>query len=102
MLSLPTKEAQKGRIVIEDVDAQVFEGLLRFIYTGQIQPELLDDKAEKLYCAADKYNVQDLLLICETHLLQNVNVENALVMYDLAQRRPESLLAKKSSEIIAR
>ena len=102
MLTLPTKEAEKGRIVIKDVDSDVFEGLLHFIYAGQIEPELLEEKGEELYCAADKYNVQDLLLICESHLLKNVKVENALVMYDLAQRHPESLLAKKSSEIIAR
>ena len=84
------------------LDAHVFKGLLRFIYTGQTDSTLLEDHAEALYCAADKYNVEDLLLICETHLLKNVRVENALVMYDLAQRHPDSLLSKKSSEIIAR
>ena len=102
MLTHPTKEAEKGRIVITEVNSEVFEGLLRFIYTGKIETALLDEHGEALYRAADKYNVEDLLLICENHLLNNVKVENAMVMYDLAQCRPESLLAKKSSEIIAR
>ena len=102
MLTLPTKEAEEGQIAIKDVDARVFEGLLRFIYTGQIEPELLDEPGEELYRAADKYDIRDLLQVCEVHLLKQVKVKNALVMYDLAQSRPKSLLAKKSSEIISR
>ena len=102
MMTHATKEADEGQIVIQDVDAPVFEGLLRFIYTGQVESELLEEKGEELYRAADKYDVKDLLQVCEAHLLNQVKVENALVMYDLAQSRPKSLLAKKSSEIISR
>ena len=102
MLSHPTKEAEDGRIVIKDVNAEVLEGLLKFIYTGEIEATFLDEHGEALYQAADKYDVEALLVLCENHLLKNVSFENALVMYDLAQSRPESSLAKKSSEIIAR
>ena len=101
MLTHPTNEADTGRIVITDVNARIFEGLLRFIYTGQLKPGFLEDYAEDLFCAADKYDVQDLLSLCEARLLGNVKAENALVMFDLAQRRPESRLAKKCYEIIS-
>ena len=97
MLTLSTIEAKEGQIVIMDMDAWVFEGLLRFIYTDQIEPELLQEQGEELYRAAEKYDIKDLLQVCKFHLLNQVKVANALVMYDLAHSRPTSLLAKKTS-----
>ena len=58
MLTLSTIEAKEGQIVIMDMDAWVFEGLLRFIYTDQIEPELLQEQGEELYRAAEKYDIR--------------------------------------------
>ena len=97
----PTEEAEKGRIIIKDVDADVMKELLKFMYTAQIHPEFLKKHCEALWRAADKYDVEGVLLLCQRQLLKNVTNENAVVMYDLAGN-PESLLAKKSIEIISK
>ena len=101
MLTHKCEEAEKGRIIIEDVDAQVFEQLLKFMYAGRIEPGFLDQHGEALYRAADKYDVGDLIRLCEKHLIKTITMENALVVYDLAGSRPDSALAKKSFEVIS-
>ena len=94
-------EAEKRQITIDDTDVGVLEQILNFMYTGgRIQPQVLQAHAEELYRAAAKYFIEGLVQLCGDYLLQNVKVENALVMYDLAQCRPKSFLAVKSLHII--
>ena len=103
MLSHPTEEAEKGRIPVKDVDPEVLEQMLKFMYTDQVEPEILGLSAEELYRAADKYGMEKLIRLCEDFLLEHVTVPNALVMYDLAVgSRPDSFLAKRSLRIISR
>ena len=102
MLSQPTEEAEKGRIIVKDVDPEVLKQMLEFMYTDEVGPKILGEIAEELYRAADKYGMEKLLRFCEDYLLDNITASNALVMYDLAVgSRPDSLLANKSRRIIS-
>ena len=102
MLIHPTEEADKGRIIIQDVNAEVFEQVLKFMYTDQIGPEVDGKFVEEMYRVADKYDIRPLMELCEDRLLKDVAVGNALLMYDLAGSHPGSTLAKKSLEIISK
>lgn len=72
------REAETGRVVIEDVRADIFKQLLHFIYSGRIGTPLNEVTAQPLFLAADKYDVSDLKDDCVDFLLTCVRVDNAL------------------------
>ncbi|XP_065203413.1 protein roadkill-like [Planococcus citri] len=63
MLQHEMKENQLNRIVIEDIDENTFLEALRFIYTGKVQN--IETIAFKLLPVADRYDLQELKLMCE-------------------------------------
>jgi speckle-type POZ protein len=71
---------------VDDVDAEVFKTLLRFIYTDS--PPLLDraTAAEKLLVAADRYRLDKLKLVCEEALCRHVGVDSVAATLVLAER----------------
>lgn len=78
MFEYPTKENLTHRVVIEDVEPDVFQELLRFIYTGRVSMGKMDKFAAKLHTAADKYMLDHLKFACENHLIQRMSPENCL------------------------
>ena len=69
------KEKQEGIAVIKDIEADVFEKLLYFIYTGEVDFQFKEIHA--LMVAADMYNVATLKEECEQYLSRNVTLEEA-------------------------
>uniref|UniRef100_A0A0P5SME4 Btb/poz domain-containing protein n=1 Tax=Daphnia magna TaxID=35525 RepID=A0A0P5SME4_9CRUS len=70
-------ENQKKVVLIKDIEANVFEELLCFIYTGNFSVTNVD--VAKLLVAADKYAVETLKEECAMYLANNLTVENALL-----------------------
>ncbi|XP_044019424.1 speckle-type POZ protein-like B [Aphidius gifuensis] len=68
------KENQKNEVVIEDIDEDVFEEFLHFIYTGE-SPNI-NKMPMKLLAVAEKYQVDCLKNICEEILCETINSEN--------------------------
>ena len=77
-----TKEHEDNYVNIEDIDSDVFDVFLRFIYSGQV--DHLDEMCLDLLVAADKYDVQPLKEICVQHMTKNISVENAVDVLALA------------------
>ena len=77
-------EHQNNRVIIEDVDADVFEELMTYIYSGQLPH--LKEMVSDLLAVADKYSILPLLEICMTDLLKNMSVDDAAATYVLADR----------------
>ena len=73
-----TKEQQSGQVNIEDIDTNVFEEFLRFIYTGDVRH--LPEIAEDLLAVADKYQVQSLKYTCIAQMLESLSADNATRM----------------------
>lgn len=63
-------------ISVEDIEPDVFQDVLRFIYTGQVQA--LKTLGYDLLAAAEKYALNDLKSICEHHLCGHTTKETAL------------------------
>ena len=78
MFQHPTKENLTNRIVIEDIEPEVFDLLLRFIYTGRVQFDKLETMAAALFISADKYLLDQLKRTCENHLLHHMSPANCL------------------------
>ncbi|XP_033227370.1 TD and POZ domain-containing protein 4-like [Belonocnema kinseyi] len=73
MLSLPMKETLTGIVEIEDLKSEVFEEMLRFIYTNEFDAEG-DYHLKEMMVAADKYEIDDLKSKCEDILAERLSV----------------------------
>ena len=58
MFASGMKEAETGKVRIEDVDARTFQNLLKFLYTGTLGTSAID---KELFRMADKYQVETLI-----------------------------------------
>jgi len=82
MLKSGMKESVENRIEINDIALDIFEALLRFIYTGRV--ELTQVDAKDLLAAANKYLLPLLKLQCQQFLSQIITLENYVELLLLA------------------
>ncbi|EFX78353.1 hypothetical protein DAPPUDRAFT_27655, partial [Daphnia pulex] len=78
MFKHETKEKLSNEIEIKDVEPDVFQQLLRFIYTGRLSLETMETMAVALFIAADKYLLDQLKDKCELFLLYKMTPVNCL------------------------
>ena len=84
MLQSNLTETQTNIVKIEGIEPATFKELLRFIYTDQA--EQMDELAEELLAAADRYMLKLLKAKCEAHLAGKITMESCahlLVLADL-------------------
>jgi speckle-type POZ protein len=77
MFQDPTKENLKHQIEIEN-DPEIFEELLRFMYTGRLDTSTMETMAVGLLVAADKYLLNDLKSECENYFVREMSSENCV------------------------
>ena len=78
MFLSPMEEARTGTVEITDMDSKTLRKLLEFIYTGEVDD--MEDLAEELLYAADKYEIMGLVSIkCFTELGQYFVLHFAIV-----------------------
>ncbi|XP_065220179.1 speckle-type POZ protein-like [Planococcus citri] len=70
------KKHKKIRIDVTDVDAEVMDELLRYIYTGKCH--ISDKLGERLYEAADSYKLNELKTITLKSMVETLSVKNAV------------------------
>jgi hypothetical protein len=75
-------ESSKNEVDISDFKAEVVEGMLEYIYTGEVKS--LPALASELLQISDKYDQQGLKKECEKTLAKNLTVENATELLSLA------------------
>jgi speckle-type POZ protein len=93
------QENKANEVEITDISSTVFKKLLQFIYTGQCK---LEDMAEELLFAADKYQIEGLKQMCENHLRVNLNVGNAVRLLILSDMHQSSILKEHAIYFINR
>lgn len=77
------KEARTNIVYINDIKAEIFEEMLRFIYTGKVS-EYFQVFALELFEAAHKYEIEDLMEICKNAISENLSDENAADFLNMA------------------
>lgn len=92
--SLATKDVQ---IIIEDIELEILEVILNFIYTNKL-PTDLKPIAKKLLIAADKFDMLPLVSICQHQLCQDINLSNCIEMLIFADTYVQPFL--KDSAIL--
>ena len=80
MFQDPVKENSTNQIAIEDMEPEVFEELLRFIYTGRVLLDKMETLASGLFIAADKYLLDELKGKCGNYLLHHMSPDNCIVL----------------------
>ncbi|GMN46635.1 hypothetical protein TIFTF001_015821 [Ficus carica] len=77
------REKDARDIEIPNIRWEVFELMMRFIYTGSI--DIATDIAQDLLRAADQYLLEGLKRLCEYTIAQDISQENVSSMYELSE-----------------
>ncbi|KAL6185818.1 hypothetical protein ACLB2K_041941 [Fragaria x ananassa] len=77
------REKDARDIEIPNIRWDVFELMMRFIYTGSVDITL--DIAQDLLRAADQYLLEGLKRLCEYSIAQDISLENVSNMYELSE-----------------
>ena len=67
-----------NQIKIEDIQPEVFQELLRFIYTRRVSTATMETMAAGLFIAADKYSPNELKNECENYLIHDMSPDNCI------------------------
>ncbi|KAH0895753.1 hypothetical protein HID58_045321 [Brassica napus] len=86
------KERNAQNVEIPNISWEVFELMMRFIYTRKIN--ITKYLAQELLVAADQYLLDGLKRLCEYTIAQDICVENIPFMYDLADTFNASALRR--------
>ena len=92
------KEKREKQITIEDMEADVFREMLRYIYTNNVNN--LNAYAETFLRAADKYDMPKLKLLCVDELSRSLTIENAIHILMFADKFNESILKERAVKFI--
>lgn len=82
MFSTDMVEAKSNVAKVNNITLDVFQELLRFMYTGKV--EKIDKLAVDIFKAAHFYQIEHLKLLCENALRKTLTVENAVDFLKLA------------------
>ncbi|KAJ6838792.1 ARM REPEAT PROTEIN INTERACTING WITH ABF2 [Iris pallida] len=77
------REKEARDIEIPNIRWDVFELMMRFIYTGSV--DVTTTIAQDLLRSADQYLLEGLKRLCEYAIAQDINVENISSMYELSE-----------------
>nr|CAD2163054.1 unnamed protein product [Meloidogyne enterolobii] len=69
-------EAQNGKIKIVDTSPECFKAMLEYFYCGEIDKRTVGKHSEDLFAIAHKYQVNQLMDICENYMAANIAAEN--------------------------
>ncbi|XP_037824639.1 BTB/POZ domain-containing protein 6-A-like [Lucilia sericata] len=87
-------------IVITDIQVEVFQSMLKYIYSGCIDIKSVD-LALQLYYAAKKYLLKQLMEKCIVFLSANLNPQNVCQIFEFSEFFDEPSLKQKCSEFIS-
>uniref|UniRef100_A0A1I8I867 Speckle-type POZ protein n=3 Tax=Macrostomum lignano TaxID=282301 RepID=A0A1I8I867_9PLAT len=92
------EESRASRVVVEDVDEDTMREVLRYVYSGRAPR--LDQMADSLLPAADKYQLDRLKVMCEESLAAALTVENVCDCLVLADLHCAAQLRQRASQFI--
>ena len=98
MFSENFREHEENIVRITDIDADIMEALLDFIYTAEVAN--LKELAPDLLLAADKYGMSSLYTVCVNNIIENLSLDNVVQMFILADTYKIDRLKEKTMTFI--
>ncbi|XP_075145770.1 speckle-type POZ protein-like [Haematobia irritans] len=92
------EENKTNRVVVNDVEPDVFKEVLRFIYSRKC--EKINQIAPELFTVADKYDLKQLKAICVSHMEKKLSVDTVISTLVLADLHGLNDMKKKSLDYI--
>ncbi|XP_057339968.1 speckle-type POZ protein-like [Microplitis mediator] len=92
------KESRESEITIPEIKPEIFKKILYSIYTDEVTE--LDENAEDLLEAADRFQLLSLKKRCEESLCKSVTVERAITILTLAERHSAKQLVDFVADFI--
>ena len=89
------RETREEVVVVEDVDADIFREVLRFIYTDECSLNILENMPIQLLAAADKYQIVRLKCMCENRLFERMTVDDCADVLVAADMHNAAALYKR-------
>lgn len=83
MFTTHFKESVHGECQVDDIEPDIFQYMLQFVYAGLI-PENLDYVSMDLYKAAHYYRIEKLMDRCKENIRFILAVSNAIEIYELS------------------
>uniref|UniRef100_A0A915LN30 BTB domain-containing protein n=1 Tax=Meloidogyne javanica TaxID=6303 RepID=A0A915LN30_MELJA len=89
-------EAQNGKVKIVDTSPECFKAMLESLYSGEIHEKTIKKHSEDLFAIAHKYQVKQLMEICENYMAANIalneekQIEEEKICSNCEQRRNSS------------
>lgn len=77
------KSSPSDTVTIAELTHEELESLLEFLYRGSLAPKKMDEHIYSLMLASHKYEISYLHKSCERHMLENLNVSNALDVLEI-------------------
>ncbi|XP_045028766.1 LOW QUALITY PROTEIN: speckle-type POZ protein B [Daphnia magna] len=103
MFEHETAEKLLNNVDIQDVDPDLFQEVLVYIYSGRMSSGTIDKKAVGVLAVADKYFLDQLKAECETHLMKKMSADNCVELLALAdQPHPAAHLKKYAVDFLRR
>jgi len=100
MLESNMKEKETGSIEIKDMQLEVFEDLLKYIYSGEAPN--IDEHAEELFAAADLYQLEYLKELCEIKLCAGIDITNCLDLLVISELHHASTLKATALKFLSK
>merc|ERR1712098_492536 len=75
MFEANMKEKNSNRVEIKNMEPEVFERMLRYIYTGHA---MIDPLAKELFAVADQYQLEKLKELREAKLCSSIDADNCI------------------------
>ncbi|KAJ3685876.1 hypothetical protein LUZ61_015040 [Rhynchospora tenuis] len=101
----PMAEAKSSCIKIKDMKAEVFNALLRFVYTDCCEPfekVLSIELVQDLFIAADRYALEKLKVQCQQRLWVTLSVDTVLSTLIIAEQHSSAWLKEKCLEFASK
>ncbi|KZS09674.1 Uncharacterized protein APZ42_026064 [Daphnia magna] len=96
------KETNTRKVCIKDIKPDIFKQLLHYIYSGRTSTELSEEIAQRLFVAADMYDIEDLKDECVQFLLTCIKLENAINLMAWAHVHAVDFLKEVALAYVAR
>ena len=100
MLEADMKEKMSGEIEIKNMDHEVLDDLLKYIYSG-VAPNI-DAHSQKLFAAADLYQLEKLKELCELKLCSRLDVSNCIDLLNFGDLHNAQKLKAAALEFVSR
>ena len=92
-------EKTEGIVDIVDVESEVFKEMLRYMYTGK-KPNFKKTDVFGLIAAADRYQLDELKIMCAIYLWNNLTTDNVSEILILADVHCSTELKKRAIDFI--